>query len=141
MTGVQTCALPILQSSPVDASYRVQLTDAGEAIIASDPKLQAARAATTTPRVFAWAVAVAHGQAAPGYVDFLFGPNVGNDGSLLAPDPASRAAFVGALAKLRGGGVQSANQGGEGLSTPVLVGAGVVVIAVIGAIVYKLRRG
>jgi hypothetical protein len=125
----------LAEGAPPDPHYRVQLTDAGQAIIATSAQLQAQQAASATPRVFAWAVAVSRGSALPSYVDFLFGPNVGMGNAPISVDPGARAAFLAAMGSLLQKTTLADTE--EGIPRAVLIGGGVVVVGALGLLAWK----
>lgn len=119
----------VIQQTPVDPHYRVQLTAAGEAVIAASPQLAAARAAQPPARRrgFTMGAAVSRGTTDAGFLPFLFA----------GLDAETRAGFEAAT---RGGGVRGTSSD-DGVSRGAMIaGVAVVGLGVIGAIVYKLRR-
>ncbi len=126
----------VAESGPVDAAYRVLLDQAGAAVLAKSPQLSQLAAESTSPRVFAWAAAVAKGKTGPGYVAWLSGPAIGNDGARLNSDPGFRAAFEGFLRVMRPT-QQAAKPDDGGIPTVVLVGGGVAGALAVAWVVWK----
>lgn len=122
----------VTQTVPVDPHYRVQLTEAGQAIVSANPSLSSARAAlpAAQQRGFTMGVAVARGSADATYLTFL---RAG-----LSPDDQA-----GLAAALRSSGGTRAGSPDDVAGLPrtaVIAGAAVVGLGIVGAIVYKMRR-
>jgi len=128
--------------SPDDPAYRVALTDAGEAVVARNPTLQAMRAALPDPdgtgamrRGFTMAQGVRAGMvdaAYPGWVAVGLSRSPAllqgfNDG-LKAQDPNLTQAL------------QPQEDAASGIPRPVLIGGGVAVALGLGLLAFKLTR-
>lgn len=86
----------VAESQPVDPLYRVQLTEAGDAVIAKNPDLARARAAlpVSRQRGFTWSAAVARGGLpSSSFLSYLWGPWIGGGGVRIAVDPEIKAGF------------------------------------------------
>ena len=119
----------VTQSSPVDAHYRVQLTNAGEALVSASPALQAARAklaGASRQRGFTMGVAVSRGSADGGYLSFL---RAGLDGEL-------QAGLAAALSNVQGPSGSSGEESG-GVPRAVVIGGAVVVVGGLAALAWK----
>lgn len=122
--------------TPNDPAYRVDLTDAGEAVIARFPALAQARAQLPLGerRGFTIAQGVRKGSVDPAFVAWVT-PG-------LAVDPQLLKGFTDALS---GGGTTQATQPPEPgvldrIPKPVLIGGAVAAAIAVGLVAYKVTR-
>lgn len=125
--------------SPDDAAYRVALNSAGEAVVMSNPALQAARAALPTAeqqRGFTIAQAVRGGSLDAGFPGFA--------AAALSRSPDLLKGFTDAMAAPSGGLTQAQRPEEPGLldkiPRPVLIGGAVAVALGVGLVAFKLTR-